>query len=84
MNILLVDDNVYVLEGLLAGIDYPSLGIGQVFTAKSMQEAVELLETEEIPLVLTDIEMPDGSGLQRTRCIPACRQRKKHSTASSG
>ncbi len=64
MNILLVDDNVYVLEGLLAGIDYPSLGIGQVFTAKSMQEAVELLETEEIPLVLTDIEMPDGSGLE--------------------
>lgn len=64
MNLLLVDDNVYVLEGLLAGIDYRSLGVDRVYTAKSMQEAVDLLLKETIPLVLTDIEMPNGSGLQ--------------------
>lgn len=64
MNILLVDDNVFVLEGLEAGIDYAALGIEQVFTARSMKEAVRLLTTEEILLVLTDIEMPNGTGLE--------------------
>lgn len=64
MNILLVDDNVYILEGLRAGIDFQALGIGKVFEAKSMQEAIGLMEKEEIPLVLTDIEMPHGTGLQ--------------------
>ena len=37
MNILLVDDNVYILKGLQKGIDYKALGIEQVNTARNMQ-----------------------------------------------
>ena len=64
MNILLVDDNVYILEGLKAGIDFQALGIGRVFEARNMQDAIKLMLEEDIPLVLTDIEMPHGTGLQ--------------------
>lgn len=64
MNILLVDDNIYVLKGLKQGIDYAALGIDGIFAAKNMSDAVEIMEREDIPLVLTDIEMPGGTGLQ--------------------
>lgn len=64
MNILLVDDNSYTLRALKSGIDYEALGIYGVFTAKNMKEAILCLKREEIPLVLTDIEMPNGTGLQ--------------------
>lgn len=73
MNILLVDDNVYILEGLRAGIDFRSLGIGQVFEARSMQEAITLMQQEDVALVLTDIEMPHGTGLQLLEWINANR-----------
>lgn len=64
MNILLVDDNIYTIRALKSGINYDVLGITGVYTARSMQSAVEWLENEEIQLVLTDIEMPNGTGLQ--------------------
>lgn len=64
MNILLVDDNIYMIRALKSGIDYGALGITGVYTARNMESAVEWLEKETIPLVLTDIEMPNGTGLQ--------------------
>ena len=64
MNILLVDDNVYTIRALKSGIDYAALGIDGIYTARNMKQAAEWLNREEIPLVLTDIEMPNGTGLQ--------------------
>ncbi|MCI8389988.1 MAG: response regulator [Roseburia sp.] len=64
MNILLVDDNIYTIRALQSGINYSALGISGVYTARSMEKAIEWLKQEEIPLVLTDIEMPNGTGLQ--------------------
>ena len=64
MKILLVDDNKYILESLQTGIDYESLGFDEVFVARSLKSAVAILEKEEIHAVLTDIEMPNGSGLE--------------------
>lgn len=69
MNILLVDDNIYTLEGLRMGIDYGSLGFEQVYEAKRMSEAIEILKNHKIDIVLTDIEMPNGSGLDLLKWI---------------
>ena len=64
MTILLVDDERDILEGMLAGIDFQSLGIEQVFTAESVAEAKTILREEQVDLLLTDIEMPGESGLE--------------------
>ena len=56
MTILLVDDERDILEGMLAGIDFQSLGIEQVFTAESVVEAKTILREEQVDLLLTDIE----------------------------
>lgn len=71
MKILLVDDNKYILNSLQRGIDYESLGFDQVFTARSLKGAVEILEKEPIQAVVTDIEMPNGSGLDLLEWINA-------------
>ena len=64
MRILLVDDDVDILEGMLAGIDFAALGFDWVHTAGSAQEAREILEKEPVDILLTDIEMPGESGLE--------------------
>lgn len=69
MNILLVDDNIYVLESLIKGIDFKTLGFENVFSAKSSKAAQEILKKIDIHMVLTDIEMPAGSGLQLLKWI---------------
>lgn len=64
MKILLVDDNKYILESLQQKIDYASLGFTEVYTAKSMKRAVKILTEQKISAVITDIEMPNGTGLE--------------------
>ena len=64
MNILLVDDNRYVLEGIKAGIDFRKLGIENVFMITSAPEAKEIIRKVKIDIVLSDIEMPEESGLE--------------------
>lgn len=71
MKILLVDDNKYILNSLQRGIDYERLGFDQVFTARSLKGAVKILEKEPIQAVVTDIEMPNGSGLDLLEWINA-------------
>lgn len=63
MNILLVDDDVDVIEGILCGVDFESIGIDRVFTAQSAAAAREILTSEDVDIMLTDIEMPGESGL---------------------
>ncbi|MCC3376730.1 response regulator [Cohnella sp. REN36] len=79
VQLLIVDDEIHVVEGLLGAIDWRSLGIEQVYRAHAGPEAIALLEQCSIDIVLTDIRMPGMSGLQlvaevrrrwpRTKCI---------------
>lgn len=71
MKILLVDDNKYILNSLKQGIDYSSLGFEEVYTARSLEGAAKILREERIQAVLTDIEMPNGTGLELLELINA-------------
>ncbi len=63
MNALLVDDELDVLEGILDGVDFEALGFENVYTAQNAVRAREILETRDVDIMVTDIEMPGGSGL---------------------
>ena len=43
MNILLVDDDRYVLEGIKEGIDWSALPIEGIYTAQNAQQAKRIL-----------------------------------------
>ena len=64
MTLLLVDDQLNVINGLLNGIDYQKLHIDAVLSATSVQEARMLINGNHIDILMSDIEMPGENGLQ--------------------
>ena len=64
--ILAVDDAPNTLEVLERNLT--SQGY-QVFTAQSVPEAITILETTPVDLVITDLKMPGGSGLDLIRHV---------------
>lgn len=63
MNLLIVDDEYYVVQSILRDVDFDSLGIKSVLTAFSVKQAQDIFAEKRVDLLLTDIEMPRHSGL---------------------
>lgn len=63
MNLLIVDDELYAIQGILEGVRWDYLEFKEVLTAKSYSHAIDLFQTHSIDIMLCDIEMPDKSGL---------------------
>ena len=63
MTILLVDDEVVALNALKRRVDWTRYGAGSVLSAGSMAEAQEIFRSHTVDIMLSDIEMPQGSGL---------------------
>lgn len=68
-NVLLVDDEEMILEGLTQVIHWEALGFGIAGTASHGREALALLQTRPIDLVLTDIRMPFIDGIELIRKV---------------
>lgn len=63
MTILIVDDEQLMLEGLLCGISWEQLHEPAVITAKDTELAKQILAEQAVDILLTDIEMGSGNGL---------------------
>lgn len=64
MNLLIVDDQKTIVNGLRDGIDWKAAGIDEVHTACSAREAKLVLMNFDIEILLTDIEMPEENGME--------------------
>lgn len=64
ISILIVDDDKLLVKKYRDTIDWESLGISAVFIAYNIRQAKKILEEYEVPLLLCDIDMPHGSGLE--------------------
>lgn len=62
--ILIVDDDRLVVEKLAKGIGWERIGIESVLTANNVRQAMKILEEAPVDILLSDIEMPQGSGLE--------------------
>lgn len=67
LTLILVDDEAYVISGLLRHLDWASLGVRVAGTACNGQEGLSLIRTLNPDLVLTDIRMPVMDGIQMIR-----------------
>lgn len=67
MHILIVDDEYYIVQGIIEGIEWDALGIDKISSAFSMSQAQEVFRSQTVDLLLTDIEMPQGDGLDLIR-----------------
>lgn len=63
MNILLVDDDYYIVEAVKTMIDWEKTGIDGIYTALDASSARQIMENIPIQIILCDIEMGKESGL---------------------
>lgn len=64
MRLLIVDDDIATAEVIRKAVNWETLGVDQVYTAYNMEQAKARLLEEKISLVISDIEMPQGSGIE--------------------
>jgi len=58
-----VDDEIMTLEAMKHGVSWSVLNISDIYTAMNIQEAKQILNDNDIDIIICDIEMPKGSGL---------------------
>lgn len=69
INLLIVDDEVQVADSIKEALPWDELGIHKVLTANSMKQAIRVLGENEISIMLCDIEMPKGNGIELLRWV---------------
>jgi len=63
MQVLIVDDDIATVNVIHDTIHWEDLGVDRVFTAYNIEQAKKVIEEQSIQIVISDIEMPQGSGI---------------------
>lgn len=63
MTVLVVDDQINVVNGIVSGVDWASAGVSKVLHAYNAAMARDILENQPVDILLSDIEMPVEDGL---------------------
>ena len=66
-NILLVDDSSTMRKIITRSLRQAGLDFGEIFEASDGQEALDVLEKENVDIVLSDINMPNMNGIEFLR-----------------
>ena len=69
MKVLIVDDDIPTTQAIKNSIDWDVLSIGEVYTANSFARAKKLINEVSPEIIVCDIEMPKGSGIDLIRWV---------------
>jgi DNA-binding NarL/FixJ family response regulator len=64
--ILIVDDSLLILSRLVTLVEKSPV-VESIFTARTCQEAIDILRSVRIDMALFDIHLPDKSGIELLR-----------------
>lgn len=64
LHVMIVDDEKVVIDEIVSLIDWAAFGIESVHTALGKEQALDIMEHQLINIIISDIEMPRGSGLE--------------------
>ena len=62
--LLIVDDEWFAVEGVEQGVDWNSLEFSEIHKAYNTDQAKEIIARIPIDIIICDIEMPDGNGIE--------------------
>ena len=62
-SLLIVDDEALAIRGIESGVDWTRLGIVRIHKAFNIRKAKEIFGQHPVDIMLCDIEMPQGNGL---------------------
>lgn len=68
-NILIVDDSLTVRSMLTKVVNLSNIELGEILTAQNGKEALDKLHENWIDLVLTDINMPEMTGMELIKAM---------------
>ena len=68
-SILIVDDDYITIEGVKQYVNWETCDVREVYTAMSARRAKEIIESKQIDVLVTDIEMPGDSGIDLLKWI---------------
>ncbi len=71
MNILIVDDEALSVNGIAASLNWNELGISNVYKAYNMRQAQDIFCAHPVDILLCDIEMPRGTGIELIEWVQA-------------
>lgn len=71
ISILIVDDDIATVEVIKDSLDWESIGISNVFTAYNVSGAKKIIKKNKIDIIISDIEMPQESGLDFLKWVRA-------------
>ncbi|MFD0868901.1 response regulator [Paenibacillus residui] len=61
---LIVDDEIYAVMGIRSGVNWQDLQVSEVYEAYNMRDALRVFERTPIDVMVCDIEMPRGTGIE--------------------
>lgn len=64
MRMIIVDDDVQIREGMRDGVDWKAIGIDIVESFGNVQDALQDMQRHQTDIVITDIKMPEISGIE--------------------
>ena len=70
-NLIILDDEEIALNGLANYIDWTSLGFQVIGTARTIEEALTVITTSPVDVILTDIQLEESNGLDLLRQLRA-------------
>ncbi|WP_256760732.1 helix-turn-helix domain-containing protein [Cohnella sp. WQ 127256] len=62
-SLLIVDDEIYAVNGIKSGLDWSIMGFTSVYEAYDRAMAQDIISSTPIDVMICDIEMPGSSGL---------------------
>ncbi|RLB11622.1 MAG: response regulator [Deltaproteobacteria bacterium] len=64
MKLLIVDDSATMRKIIMRGIRQSGFKVDEFFEAGNGKEALEVIESNNVDIVLTDVNMPEMNGLE--------------------
>ena len=64
VNLLIIDDELSAIKVVENSMNWASLDFDNIYTAMSKRSAIEIIQNNDVNIILSDIEMPMGSGLE--------------------
>lgn len=68
-SVLMTDDEELALLGLEQGVDWEKLNVDKVYKCHSKDTAIRMLQMYPVDIIITDIEMPNGNGLELIKWV---------------